>query len=70
MSGERKMHAGDRLCAARVLGVPFPAPDAILNQLNDKAQLLNLYDVANPDHSWRRWMTDNHDPGDEDRSER
>jgi hypothetical protein len=66
---EEVMHAGDRLCAARALGVPFPAPDVMTEQLNAKARLLRAYDVAKPEHSWLRWMTHDHDPGDEDRSE-
>jgi hypothetical protein len=69
MSSEPTMHAGDRLCAARALGLPFPVAAEQLERVNAKAQLLRAYDVANPEHSWRRWMTDNHDRGDEDRSE-
>lgn len=64
------MHAGDRLCAARALGLPFPVPTETLDAVNAKARLLRRYDVENPRHSWLRWMTHNHDPGDEDRSER
>ena len=58
---------GDRLCACRVLGIPYPPPRDMVEQVRDVAQALLDYDRAYPAWSWRRWTLDNHDPGDEDR---
>lgn len=63
-----EVHAGSRLNACRALGLPYPPPVHLSLRVNVAAAQFDRYDQENPQGSWRRWMPDGHDPGDEDRT--
>jgi hypothetical protein len=63
-------NAGARLVACRALGLPYPPPDEHRPAVVAKAAALIMYDRECSDVDMYRWMPGNHDPGDEDRSER
>lgn len=64
---EGMARAADRLLACRVLGLPYPAPDSERERVAATAAAIVTYDAHHTPYHPRRWTTDGHDPGDEDR---